>query len=56
MTESDWLLTLVWFVLNTAFYVVVCRVAYARGRARERRETPRQLHEYYRWKNGRYTR
>jgi hypothetical protein len=52
---TDTVLTLAWFVLNTAFYVLVVRVAYARGRARERRETPASLHAYYQWKNGRYT-
>jgi hypothetical protein len=47
--------TLLWFAANLAWYALVVRVAYARGRARERRDTPAQLIEYYQWKNGKYT-
>lgn len=48
-------MTLTWFALNLAFYVVVALTAYARGRARERRETATRaadrIIKYYRWMN-----
>ena len=44
--------TLAWFVANFVFYAVVVRVAYARGRARERRELEQIKHLIARWKNG----